>query len=96
MKLNDGKTEVVLFGTWQQLEKLENSENVNIKTGDEVIRPAPSARNLGYFIESELKSKMHIGKSNGSSYYILKKNSKDMKNDNARRSKNICASSSDQ
>ena len=46
LKLNDGKTEVVIFGTRQQLEKFENNENVNIKIGDEVIRPAPSARNL--------------------------------------------------
>ena len=62
LKLNNDKTDVVLFGT-RQLEKLKNNENVNIKIGDEVIRSAPSARNLGYFKESELKSKTHIGKS---------------------------------
>ena len=72
LKLNDGKTEVVLFGTRQQPEKLENNENVNIKISDEVIRPAPSARNLGYIMESELRSKAHIGKICGSSSYTLK------------------------
>ena len=72
LNLNDGRIEVVLFGTRQQLENLKNSENVNIKIGDEVIRPAQSARNLGYFMESELKSKTHIGKICSSSYYTLK------------------------
>ena len=59
LKLDDEKTEVVLFGTRQQLEKLENNENISITTGNEVIKPVPSTRNLGYFMGSQLKSKTH-------------------------------------
>ena len=58
-QLNDDKTEVVLPGTRQQLEKLQNNEN-STTIGNEVMKPVPSARNLGYFMESELKSKTHI------------------------------------
>ena len=72
LKLNDDKTEVVLFGTRQQLEKLQNNELVNIKIGNEVIKPAPSARNLGYFMESELKSKVHVAKVCSTAYCTLK------------------------
>ena len=60
-KLNDdNKTEVVHFGTRQQLEKLESNEEFEIKIGCEITEPVSSARNLGYFMESHLKSKTHI------------------------------------
>ena len=36
LKLNDDKTEVVLFGTRQQLEKLESNEEFEIKIGCEI------------------------------------------------------------
>ena len=72
LKLNDDKTEVVLFGTRQQMAKLENSESINITIGNEVIKPVPSARNLGYFMESQLKSKTHIAKICSTTYYTLK------------------------
>ena len=96
LKLNDGKTEVVLFGTRQQLEKLKNNETINIKIGDKVIRPVPSARNLRYFMEIELKlkSKTHIENICGSSN-TLQKYSKDTKNGSTRSSKSIDARSND-
>ena len=72
LKLSDDKTEVVLFGTRQQLEKLESNEEFKIKIGCEIIKPVPSARNLGYFMESQLKSKTHITKVCGTSYSTLK------------------------
>ena len=72
LKLNDDKTEVVLFGTRQQLEKLESNEEFKIKIGCEIIKPVSSARNLGYFMESQLKSKTHITKVCGTSYSTLK------------------------
>ena len=52
LKLNGDKTEVVLFGTRQKLEKLESNEEFKIKIGCEIIKPVSSARNLGYFMES--------------------------------------------
>ena len=55
-KLNDEKTEVVLFGTRQQLEKLGDDNTFEIKIGSEVIKPTPSARNLGFHMEAQLKS----------------------------------------
>ena len=72
LKLNDDKTEVVLFGTRQQSEKLESNKEFKIKIGCEIIQPVSSARNLGYFMESQLKSKTHITKVCGTSYSTLK------------------------
>ena len=72
LKLNDGKTEVMLFGTRQQQEKLESNEGFETKIGCEIIKPVSSARNLGYFMESQLKSKTHISKVCGTSYSTLK------------------------
>ena len=72
LKLNDNKTEVVLLGTRQQLEKLESNGEFKVKTGSEIIKPVSSARNLGYFMESQLKSKTHITKVCGTSYSTLK------------------------
>ena len=57
LKLNDDETYVVLFGTRQQLEQLESNEEFEIKIGCEIIKPVSLARNLGYFMESQLKSK---------------------------------------
>ena len=72
LKLNDDKTEVVLFGTRQQLEKFESNEEFKIKIGCEINKPVSSARNLGYFMESQLKSKTHIINVCGTSYSTLK------------------------
>ena len=58
---------IKLCGTRQQLEKLESNEEFEIKIGFEIIKPVSSARNPGYFMESQLKSKTHI-----TSYSTLK------------------------
>ena len=62
LKLNDEKTEVVLFGTRQQLEKLGDYNAFEIKIGSEVIKPTPSTRNLGFHMEAQLKSQTQITK----------------------------------
>ena len=72
LKLNDEKMEVVLFGTRQQLEKLRKDSTFEIKIGSEVIKPTPSARNLGFHMEAQLKSQKHITKVCGTAYYSLK------------------------
>ena len=71
LKLNDEKTEVVLFGTRQQLDKLEDN-TFEIKIGSKVIKPTPSARNLGFHMEAQLKSQTHITKVCGTAYSTLK------------------------
>ena len=72
LKLNDEKTEVVLFGTRQQLEKLGEDNTFEIKIGSEVIKPTPSARNLGFHMEAQLKSQTRITKVCGTAYSTLK------------------------
>ena len=62
LKLNDGKTEVVLFGTRQNGKKLGEDNTFEIKIGSEVTKPTPSARNLGFHMEAQLKSHTHITK----------------------------------
>ena len=62
----------VLFGTRQQMEKLKESDIFEIKIGNEKIKPSPSARNLGFYMESQLKSQTHIAKVCGTAYYTLK------------------------
>ena len=53
LKLNDEKMEIVLFSTRQQLEKLREDNTFEIKIGSEVIKPTPSARNLGFHMEAQ-------------------------------------------
>ena len=64
LKLNDGKTGVLLVGTRQQL---ETAGPVTIS-----IEPVYSVCNLGYHMDSELKDKIHINKLTASSMGILK------------------------
>ena len=51
LKLNDDKTEFLIIGTSQQLEKLDN---ISIRVGDSDIHPEPIARNLGSWFDSRL------------------------------------------
>ena len=71
LKLNDEKTEVVLFSTRQQLEKGEDN-TFEIKIGSEVIKPTPSARNIGFHMEAPTKSQTHITKVCRTAYSTLK------------------------
>ena len=51
LKLNDDKTEFLIIGTAQQLEKLDN---ISIRVGDSDIHFVPIARNLGSCFVSRL------------------------------------------
>ena len=55
LKLNDDKAEVVLYGTTQQIEKLDNSTDKFITIGKEVIKPVQDTRSLDIFMELGLK-----------------------------------------
>ena len=72
LKLNDDKTEVFLFGTRKQMEKLKENDTFETKIGNEKIKPSPSARNLGFYMECQLKSQTHIAKVCGTAYYTFK------------------------
>ena len=48
LKFNDDKTEFLIIGSSQQLEKLDN---ISIRVGDSDIHPVPLARNLGCWFD---------------------------------------------
>ena len=58
LKLNDEKTECILFGTQFQLSKIEDFST--------------TVRNLGYFMDSQMKRKEHISRICRSTYLTLK------------------------
>ena len=59
LKLNESKTEFIIFGTRQELNKVGT---VNIRIGDDVIQNVPFVRNLGLHFDEELKHSSHINK----------------------------------
>ena len=70
LKLNDEKTEFMLVGTKQQLNKITD---INIKIGHDEIMPVSSFRNLGYHQDTELKNAEHVNKLCKQLYPILKR-----------------------
>ena len=72
LKLDDDKTEFVLFDTKQQLEKLDETNTFKIKIGRKVIKWTPLARKLGSYMESQLKTQTHTVKVCDTEYYTLK------------------------
>ena len=70
LKFNDGKTEFLIIGSSQQLEKLHN---ITIRVGESDIHPVPLARNLGCWFDSRLSvtSTSHITKICASSFYYI-------------------------
>ena len=59
LKLNDEKTEFIIFGTCQQLAKISD---INITIGSTKIHPVEEVRNLGYFMDKLLKNSVHVNK----------------------------------
>ena len=59
LKFYDGKTEFLIIGSSQQLEKLDN---ISIRVGDSDIHPVPLARNRGCWFDSRLSMASHIKK----------------------------------
>ena len=59
LKFNDDKTDFLIVGSSQQLEKLDN---ISIRVGDSDIHPVPLARNLGCWFDSRLSMASHITK----------------------------------
>ena len=51
LKLNDGKTELLIIGSKQQLQKLNPC---HVRVGNADVLPVPIARDLGVWLDSNL------------------------------------------
>ena len=58
MMINDDKTELAIFGTRQQLNKLEHP--LSIISGEELVFPSEKNRNLGVILDPCLRLHLHI------------------------------------
>ena len=56
LKLNDGKTEVILFGSRQQLETINMH---HVKVGSNEINIVDNVRSLGFWLDSRLSMETH-------------------------------------
>ena len=68
LKLNNDKTEFLVFGTKQQLQKINN---IAIQVGSETVSPTEFMQNLGYFMDSLMKNAHHINKLTSHLYLSL-------------------------
>ena len=59
LKLNDSKSEFVLLGSPHMLSKVK-SETIEIRIGNNSIKPSSTVRNLGVIYDSNLSFKNHI------------------------------------
>ena len=60
--------EFILFGTWQQLPKVND---IGLHIDSNIIKATDSARNLGFVMDSLLKNSPHINKITSSCYCKL-------------------------
>ena len=58
MMMNDDKTELAIFGTRQQRNKLEHL--LSIISGEELVFPSEKIRNLGVILDPCLRLHLHI------------------------------------
>ena len=68
LKLNENKIEFIILGLSQQLEKVGN---ISIKIGEDIIPNVPAVKNVGMFLDTELKHTIHINKLTSSSFNTL-------------------------
>ena len=66
--LNDDKTELMLIGTRQQLQKVNLND---ITVGDTVVKAKSVVRNLGSWFDHNLEMSSHISKQCASAFYHL-------------------------
>ena len=71
LKLNNDKTEFILFGTRQQLSKLDTIL-VSIAVGNTMVHLVEMVRNLGYIMDKLLKKTAHINKTVSTTYCQIK------------------------
>ena len=68
LMINDDKTEFLLVGTRQQLDKLDSC---SITVGNNRISPSPCVRNLGSWFDSNLSMTDYIKKACSAAFYHL-------------------------
>ena len=68
LKLNRDKMELILFGTRQQLSKVDD---ISLHIGNNTVKPVNHVRNLGYVMDSLLKNGPHVNKVTSSCYCTL-------------------------
>ena len=68
LMIDDDKTEFLLVGTRQQLDKLDSC---SITVGNNRISPSPCVRNLGSWFDSNLSMTDHINKACNAAFYHL-------------------------
>ena len=86
LKLNDSKTEFIVFGVCQQLSKVQDItefivfgvcqqlskvQDITVTLGDDTIHETPVVKNLGVFFNKELKHTAHVNRLTSSSFHCL-------------------------
>ena len=69
LKLNNSKTEFIMVGMRQNLEKA--GPDTVVKVGEDEIQNVKAVCDLGYHLDCELKSTVHVNKLSGSIYITL-------------------------
>ena len=69
LKLNSNKTECLLIGTQQQLQKVSNINTLSVR--DSQIAPFCEVRNLGTWFDSKMSILSHINKTCSSAFCYL-------------------------
>ena len=57
LKMNDGKTEFIIIGSRQQVDKMNCNSN---KVGDAIVTAVDSVRDLGAYLDKNLSMETHI------------------------------------
>ena len=73
LKLNDDKTEALLFPFSSSLKPSTVSLPDSITPGSHNVPFSDSARNLGFILDSKLSTKKHVMKSRQTAYFELKR-----------------------
>ena len=68
LKLNSNKMEFILFGTRQQLFKVDD---ISLQIGNDTVKPVNHLRNLGYVMGSLLKNRPHVNQITSFCYCTL-------------------------
>ena len=69
LKLNSDKTECLLVGKQQQLQKVSNIGTLSVR--DSKIVPSCEVRNLGTWFDSKMSMLSHINRTCSSAFYYL-------------------------
>ena len=68
LQLNPDKTELIGFGSRTNIKRLQQ-EDTSLQIGSTVITPVHSVRNLGVYMESEMSTRVHVGKVASACFY---------------------------